>query len=119
MGRKKKYPECPFNYGTKEYQQWYSREWYKAQSTEQLEIRNLKRTQDRRNKKSKWVQKLGSRCKDCGNSYPDSVFEFHHIDSSTKDRDPSQLFMLSDENISKELEKCILLCANCHRIRHD
>lgn len=48
----------------------------------------------------------------------DCVFEFHHIDDSKKEYTPAKIFMLSRAKIDKELAKCIMLCANCHRIHH-
>lgn len=64
----------------------------------------------------------GGKCRDCnlafdGKNY--AVFDFHHLDGSTKD------FALSSTvnqktwgMIEKELEKCVLVCGNCHRLRH-
>ena len=64
------------------------------------------------------VDAMGGICSACGNKYPLSVYDFHHID--TKIENPSHLIAnASLEVIAKELEKCILLCANCHRIEHD
>lgn len=110
--------KCPYKYNTKEYHAWHSRAWYSRLTDEQRVDRMKIRTQARRNKKAEWVEKLGSKCVDCDGIYPDFVFDFHHEDITTKDRDPAQLFMLSDENIKKELDKCVMLCANCHRMRH-
>jgi hypothetical protein len=64
---------------------------------------------------------MGSSCVDCGISYPNthySVFDFHHLDPSEKDVDWSKLRLRSWDKIVKELSKCVLLCSNCHRIRH-
>ena len=63
----------------------------------------------------------GSQCADCqlylSNSHY-AVFEFHHLDPTQKDVDWSKLRLGSSTKLYQELEKCILLCANCHRIRH-
>lgn len=73
----------------------------------------------------RWIQKkinavksFEERCFDCKNTYPYQVFEFHHLDPSTKDHDWSKLRLMSQHKINIELSKCIMLCANCHRIRH-
>lgn len=67
------------------------------------------------------IQYKGSSCTDCGLHLENthySVFEFHHLDPSQKDFDWSKLRLLAATTIKVELNKCILLCANCHRIRH-
>ena len=40
------------------------------------------------------------------------------VGKPTKEYSPAQLFMLSDEKINAELEKCILVCSNCHKLIH-
>ena len=64
------------------------------------------------------VESLGNKCVDCGNSYPDCVYDFHHIDD--KEEHVSVLIRNNRkiETILNEAAKCELLCANCHRLRH-
>jgi len=76
----------------------------------------------------RWKQKKidsiiykGSKCLDCSLSYPEQpyvIFDFHHLNPSVKDVDWSKLRLKSNDSIKKELDKCVLLCSNCHRIRH-
>lgn len=76
----------------------------------------------------RWIQRklqaisyLGGQCEDCNLHISNShyaVFEFHHRDSAKKDADWSKLRLMSVTAIHSELAKCVLLCANCHRIRH-
>ncbi|MGH2451550.1 MAG: hypothetical protein ACRDGE_09825 [Candidatus Limnocylindria bacterium] len=59
----------------------------------------------------------GGRCVDCGYSATLEALDFHHRDASTKD------FALGTfggawKRVLAEAEKCDLLCASCHRIRH-
>jgi 5-methylcytosine-specific restriction endonuclease McrA len=66
----------------------------------------------------RWVtDSLGGECSICGYSKCLRALEAHHIDPRTKD------FSISDvasvNRIEHELEKCVLLCANCHREVHD
>ena len=63
----------------------------------------------------------GSKCNDCSFSYPDYpyvIFDFHHKDPNLKEFDWSKLRLRSKDTIIRELDKCDLLCSNCHRIRH-
>jgi hypothetical protein len=59
-------------------------------------------------------------CKDCGNTNP-IVLQFHHRDKATKHHQlvvgSSRVFHhLSWQNLLAEIEKCDVLCANCHLI---
>ena len=67
------------------------------------------------------IQYKGSKCIDCNISYPNAnpvIFDFHHLDPSQKDYDWNKLRLMSLDKIKKELDKCVLLCSNCHRVRH-
>ncbi len=47
------------------------------------------------------------------------ILEFHHLDPTIKEANPGSLFSKgSYKNVLKEIEKCIPLCANCHREFH-
>lgn len=73
------------------------------------------------NRKLKAINYKGGQCIDCNLQLQNShyaVFEFHHLDPSLKDYDWNKLRMTSWTIITQELDKCVLLCANCHRIRH-
>jgi hypothetical protein len=65
------------------------------------------------------LQKAGKRCVRCGIDDP-SVLDFHHRDPAEKKfslgRIQNSVFDL--EIVQKEIAKCDLLCANCHRILH-
>ena len=69
--------------------------------------------------KDRAVEYKGSKCYDCQVSFHRAVYEFHHRDPTQKD------FTISDkkslrawETVQVELDKCDMLCANCHRLRH-
>jgi len=67
------------------------------------------------------VDQFGGCCFDCKRSYPLAVYDFHHLDSADKDIHLSRLLRkkrTSWNEMKHELDKCVLLCANCHRIRH-
>lgn len=64
------------------------------------------------------VDAMGGCCQKCGGVFSLSVYDFHHV--GDKDKNPSHLIANSSvEKIAAEIEKCILLCANCHRIEHE
>lgn len=58
-------------------------------------------------------------CQSCGNN-DFRVLDLHHVDRKTKETEVSNLVQRgrSIESILKEIEKCICLCSNCHRIEH-
>ena len=72
--------------------------------------------------KREWILgiKSSKSCEKCGETHP-SCMDFHHLDPTQKDFSISNaLYKLhyTRELILAELEKCIVLCANCHRIFH-
>ena len=71
--------------------------------------------------KEKAVEYLGGTCIDCGlHSEYAEVYDFHHRDPEEKSMGITRMINTSKswEKIREELDKCDLLCANCHRIRH-
>jgi hypothetical protein len=70
--------------------------------------------------KEKLVLYKGGKCEKCGydNLNYLRVFEFHHIDSSEKDFTISGKTW-SFERLRLEVDKCILLCSNCHKEIHE
>jgi 5-methylcytosine-specific restriction endonuclease McrA len=85
-----------------------------------VKCKNKQSVQTRRkNIKEKSISYKGGQCKHCGYSKCTEALEFHHMNPNEKD------FGLSAhgnthswEKIKQELDKCILLCANCHREEH-
>jgi hypothetical protein len=73
------------------------------------------------NKKIESIIYKGSECMDCRISYPDEpyvIFEFHHLNPKNKEFDWSKMRLKTNSAIKKELDKCVLLCSNCHKKRH-
>ena len=61
----------------------------------------------------------GGQCECCGYSRYAGALEFHHKDPQQKDHDISNShFTNINEETKNELNKCLLLCANCHREEH-
>lgn len=71
--------------------------------------------------KIKMIDYMGNECKEChihvNNSHP-AIFDFHHLDPTKKDFGLSDKSYKKWEDVKIELDKCILLCSNCHRILH-
>lgn len=68
--------------------------------------------------KQKAVDYKGGQCIICGYCKCLKSLVFHHLDPSTKDFGISSVSK-SFENMKAELDKCILLCSNCHNEVHD
>ena len=66
------------------------------------------------------MQYKGWKCSDCGKESNRStdfdIFDFHH--HGTKQFEISNGKNKSWSKVKSELDNCVLLCANCHRIRH-
>ena len=69
--------------------------------------------------KVKAVEYKGGCCEKCGYNKYVGALEFHHLDPTQKDfAIGSKGYTRSWEKVKKELDKCILVCANCHREIH-
>jgi 5-methylcytosine-specific restriction endonuclease McrA len=64
------------------------------------------------------VEYKGGCCSICGyNRYIGSL-EFHHVNAEGKDFTLAHAKNTVFEKIKAELDKCVVLCANCHREEH-
>lgn len=61
----------------------------------------------------------GGKCQECSQVYPPFIYEFHHLDPKSKDFDWKKMRLISHDKMVLELGKCVLLCSNCHRTRHN
>jgi len=73
----------------------------------------------RRRRKLEAIEYKGGKCQDCQQTFPVCVFDFHHVDPSQKDFTIGEHMDISEKKLRAELDKCVLLCSNCHRMRHD
>jgi 5-methylcytosine-specific restriction endonuclease McrA len=80
----------------------------------------LKAVQRRREKvRLMAVSYKGGCCQVCGYDRCIEALEFHHLDPTQKDFGISHKgYTRSWEKVKEEADKCILLCANCHREFH-
>lgn len=79
--------------------------------------RNKRRVTETR----EWIRELRStlKCIRCGES-DYACLDFHHIDPASKDFAIGSILDKGwrKERIMKEIDKCIVLCSNCHRKHH-
>jgi hypothetical protein len=75
-----------------------------------------------RNFKQNLVDYKGGKCQKCNYDKCIAALDFHHRDPNTKEFTLSHIKMTSFEKnkdkICAELDKCDLLCSNCHREIH-
>jgi len=72
----------------------------------------------RRRRKVELVEYKGGECKCCGYKKSLSVLQFHHIDPNEKDFNIGAS-TLSVEKLKFGVDKCLLVCANCHLEIHE
>jgi hypothetical protein len=93
----------------------YSRKYYEANREKTLVLN----TANKLKHKQKWDEfKTSLHCANCNFSHP-AALDFHHTDPSTKEHNVHKL--IGNKQFKKayeEIKKCIVLCANCHRIHH-
>jgi DNA-binding CsgD family transcriptional regulator len=91
----------------------------KILTDEEKRRRNYERIKSRRQKiKEKAVEYKGGCCESCGYKKCLWALDFHHTKEGEKDFGIAKYSTFSWEKIKKELDKCIMLCANCHREVH-
>lgn len=88
---------------------------------EEVSKRNVERVQNkRRGVKIKAVEYKGGKCNKCGYNKCLGAMEFHHLDPKEKDFSiGNKGYTRSWDKVKEELDKCVLLCANCHREEHN
>lgn len=64
------------------------------------------------------IRYKGGRCQVCSYDGCAAAMDFHHTDPWSKDFTISQR-MTSFDAIKAELDKCVLVCARCHREIHE
>ena len=79
-----------------------------------------RRTETRREIKQKAVEYKGGCCEICSYNRCLAALTFHHRDPNEKDFGISDIMnTVRWSRIQKELDKCYLLCANCHAEVHN
>lgn len=84
-----------------------------------IPCRNSYQNDRKRSIKKQSVEFLGGACESCGlRTEHVECYDFHHKTQANKDFTIAKAGGKSFEALKKELAKCSLLCANCHRIAH-
>lgn len=71
----------------------------------------------RKEVKRRLIEYKGGKCQICGYNRCQDALDFHHLDPSQKDYNISG-GTKSFNTLKSEVDKCILVCANCHREIH-
>lgn len=79
----------------------------------------------RRNDKKIYLEYSGNQCMECGYDKCESSLSFHHRNPKEKSYEVSSLWNIEnkslnelDKHITDEIDKCDILCSNCHSIKH-
>lgn len=83
---------------------------------------NTKQSRDRDKKssiiKQILINKKGGKCEKCGYDKNIAALQFHHLRDKKFELTSRNLLLKTHEEIENELNKCVLLCANCHAEEH-
>ena len=100
------------------------REYYRQHREYHLE-RNRRYYLERMFEWYKWFAEIGcDKCEQCGFDKHPKAIDFHHINPDEKEFGIGKFIngrQCNDENkqiVKREIDKCMCLCANCHRIQH-
>ena len=102
----------------KAYYREYNKGWYQRHRERLLE-KNKRHDGELR----QWLRRYKSKlcCIECGENHP-ACLQFHHRNRSEKSFTISQAVggrrNLSFRTLEKEINKCDILCGNCHAKRH-
>lgn len=92
----------------------YDRERYATSESERNRKKRNRKNTSARTKDYVYEYLLSHPCVDCGENDP-VVLEFDHMKPGNKYRNVSDLLQFGLPSIEKEIEKCEVRCANCHR----
>jgi 5-methylcytosine-specific restriction endonuclease McrA len=92
----------------------------KKKSDEEIRAARVEAVQRRRHKiKQMAIDYKGGCCQECGYNNYNGALEFHHLDPNEKDFSLGYKgHCTAWEKVKEELDKCVILCANCHREVH-
>lgn len=83
------------------------------------ECNSCKTNKQRYDKKIRAIEYKGGKCQRCGYSKCRAALHFHHRDPSKKEFSVGGNHCYSWNRIKGELDKCDLICSNCHAEIHE
>ncbi len=94
------------------------REWYSKPANKARHLELLRRRRKRRFERNKAIIRhlKGQPCSDCDGIFPPEALDFDHL-SDKRDLISSMAWAYSTFRLLEEIDKCEVVCANCHRIR--
>jgi hypothetical protein len=90
------------------------RRWYRNHKDEQ--IQRVKQY-SLKIREEVYQYKSSTPCMDCGQQYPYYVMEFDHVRGEKVANIADMINKNTTLRVWDEIEKCELVCANCHRLR--
>lgn len=94
----------------------YNKNWQK--NRDRIDMNHYAKIESLRKQVDDFKMKHG--CKYCGYKEHPICLDCHHIDPSTKVRTISSMIncKVKAETLWNEINKCIVVCSNCHRLLH-
>jgi predicted HNH restriction endonuclease len=74
-----------------------------------------------RKRKREVIDLLGGKCSVCNGTFHQAAYDFHHKNPTEKEGGIAKLlqsYSVQHPKVQQELNKCILICSNCHRTLH-
>lgn len=124
--RPKKLDEFPINRTKKdgrgiyclECQREYGRDHYKGNRQYYLDKQSARNKRLRDALHLIMLEAKAAPCADCGGSFPPCVMDFDHVRGKKRfEVSVGRAKMVRPAELKKEIKKCDVVCANCHRIR--
>lgn len=90
----------------------------RKQHYEKNKCKILKQVKKKKEKYHDWFISLKNKpCVDCGKQYPHYVMDFDHLRDKEFGLSKTLNYCWGKERVLREISKCELVCANCHRER--
>lgn len=113
---KNKEKKSGYNSYCKECNKEYQKKHYDDNKTDYINKKN-----NRKKELKEYVDSIKIKAK-CSRCQEDDIacLDFHHIDDKVKDFNIGEAVSrgISVDKINKEIDKCVILCSNCHRKLH-